>query len=418
MIGRRHVFHIGGYDPIDPERQFERFRLSLSRFERTWNVSSQTSAITDMSEVSACWDAEAWGPNWKTRITFEMLRWDDLIVRDSERGMLSRLGQSVLSLFDFAVTGTLFRYVYANWKYAVFFLFPFFYVALFGLGGAAIAYAVTRLAGLTGAYAAISGICIAVTIFLALMHWLGPRRRINHVLDDAIFSRQFLYGQRPEMEKRIDDFASKIIERARKADVDEILVVGHSLGAALTLAAVARALKRDPQLAKHGPTLCVLTVGATIPKFSLHPKGDRIRQATQIVAGELSIQWAEYQARDDVVSFYRFDPVALKRVSRDHADGRPNIRRVQIHSMMDPASFKRHRFNYMRMHYQFLMGNDRRAPYDYCMIICGPLDFDDITAPLGGVDRFQADGSVIDGLTALKSTAASLEPRRGAPSGV
>jgi hypothetical protein len=86
--------------------------------------------------------------------------------------------------------------------------------------------------------------------------------------------------------------------------------------------------------------------------------------------------------------------------------------------MMDPASFKRHRFNYMRMHYQFLMGNDRRAPYDYCMIICGPLDFDDITAPLGGVDRFQADGSVIDGLTALKSTAASLEPRRGAPSGV
>ena len=79
MIGRRHVFHIGGYDPIAPERQFERFRRSLSSFERTWNVSSQTSPIADISEVSACWDAEAWGPNWKTRITYEMLRWDDLI---------------------------------------------------------------------------------------------------------------------------------------------------------------------------------------------------------------------------------------------------------------------------------------------------------------------------------------------------
>jgi pimeloyl-ACP methyl ester carboxylesterase len=400
MIGRRHVFHIGGYDPIDPERQFERFRLSLSSFERTWNVSSQTSAITDTSEVSACWDAEAWGPNWKTRITFEMLRWDDLIRHDSQRGMLSRLGQSGHSLFDFAVTGTLFRYVYANWKYATFFLFPYFYVALFGLGGAAIAYAATRLAGLTGVYAAVSGICIAVTIFLGTMYWLGPRRRINHVLDDAIFSRQFLYGQRPEMEKRIDDFAGKIIERARKADVDEILVVGHSLGAALTLVAVARGLKQDPQLAKHGPTLCVLTVGATIPKFSLHPKGEQIRQATRAVAGELSIHWTEYQARDDVVSFYRFDPVTLKRVGREGSDGRPNIRRVQIHSMMDPASFRRHRFNYMRMHYQFLMGNGRRAPYDYCMIICGPLDFDDITGPLGGVDRFQADGSVTSRIAA------------------
>ena len=394
MIGRRHVFLVGGYDPITPERQLERFRRSLSDFERTWNISSQTSAIRDTSNVSACWDAEAWGPNWRTRTSFEMLRWDDLILRDSERGMLSRLGQSGRALFDFAVTGALFRYVYANWKYAFFFLFPFLYVVLFALGGAGIAYALTRLAGLSGAAAAISCICIAVTIFLGLMHWLGPRGRINHVLDDAIFSREFLYGQRPEMEKRIDDFASRIMERARKADVDEILIVGHSLGAALTLAAVARGLKQDPQLAKHGPALCVLTVGATIPKFALHPKGDRIRQATQAVAGELSIHWTEYQARDDVVSFYRFDPVTLKRVGREGSDGRPNIRRVQIHSMMDPASFKRNRHDYMRMHYQFLMGNGQRAPYDYCLIICGPLDFDDITGPLGGVDRFRADGSV------------------------
>ena len=400
MIGRRHVFLIGGYDPITPERQFERFGRSLSSFERTWNVTSKTSAIANISKVSACWDSEAWGPNWKTRITFEMLRWDDLILRDAQRGLLSRLGQSARALFDFVATGTFFRYVYANWKYALFFIFPFFYVALFALGGAGIGYAVTRLSGLTGAPAAISGLCIAVAIFAGLMHWLGPHGRINHVLDDAIFSRQFLYGQRPEMEQRIDDFATRIIARARQADVDEILVVGHSLGAALTVAAVARGLKQDPQLAKHGPALCVLTVGATIPKFSLHPKGGRFRQATQAVADELSIRWTEYQARDDVVSFYRFDPVTLKRVSRDGSDGRPKIRRVQIHSMMDPESFRRNRHDYMRMHYQFLMGNGQRAPYDYCLIVCGPLDFDAITAVEGGVDRFQADGSVTDRVAA------------------
>ncbi len=119
--------------------------------------------------------------------------------------MWSRLGQSWYSLFDFVVTGAWFRYFYANWKYAVFFIFPYLYVVLFELAGAAIAYAVTRLSGLTGVYAAISGISIAAAIFVGLMHWLGPRRRINHVLDDAIFSRQFLYGQRPEMEQRIDE---------------------------------------------------------------------------------------------------------------------------------------------------------------------------------------------------------------------
>jgi pimeloyl-ACP methyl ester carboxylesterase len=227
-----------------------------------------------------------------------------------------------------------------------------------------------------------------------LMRWLGPRRRINHVLDDAIFSREFLHGDRPAIEKRIDDFAGKIVERASKADVDEILVIAHSLGAALTMLAVARALKQDPQLPNHGPTLCVLTVGATVPKFSLHPRGEEIRQATHKIAGELSIRWVEYQARDDAISFYRFDPVTLKRVSRDREGGRPEIRRVQIHSMMDPASFRRHRFHFMRMHYQFLMGNDRRSPYDYCMIVCGPLAFDDITSLSGGLGRFRDDGAL------------------------
>jgi hypothetical protein len=49
----------------------------------------------------------------------------------------------------------------------------------------------------------------------------------------------------------------------------------------------------------------------------------------------------------------------------------------------------------MRLHYQFLMGNAQRAPYDYCMITCGPLAFDEITAPTGPVGRFQEDGSLI-----------------------
>jgi hypothetical protein len=393
MIGRRHVFHIGGYDAIVPEKQLERFRRSLSSFKKTWNVSSQTSALADSSKVSASWETSAWGPNWKTEVTFELLRWDDLVLRDSQRGMLSRVYQSTLTLFDFTVTGALFRYVGANWKYAGFFLFPYFCIALFGLCGAGLAYAATRLSGLTGVGAAISGTAVAVGIFMALLRWLGPRR-INHALDDAIFSREFLHGQRLLMEQRIDDFAGKILERVRKADVDEILIVAHSLGAAMAIAAVARCLKQDPQFAKHGPPLCILTVGATIPKFSLHPKGEQFRQATRIVADEMSIRWVEYQARDDVISFYRFDPVTLKRVGREEFDGRPNIRRVQIHSMMDPASFKRYRFNFMRLHYQFLMGNAQRTVYDYCLITCGPLEFDNITAPSGGVGRFEADGSV------------------------
>lgn len=396
MIARRHVFHIGGYDPISPETQLARFRRSLSSFEKVWGVSAHVTDIAESTTVSSSWRAEASGPNWKTETGYEMLRWDDLILQDHKRGMLSRLGASLVTLGDWIITGTLLRFFASSWKYAGFFLFPYLWVSAFALCGAGIGYALTWLIGLHGAEAWLVGAVIAVAVFTGLLHRLGWRKPINHVFDDWIFSRQYVHGQRPLMDARVDEFAKAIVARAQKADVEEIVVVGHCLGAALTMEAVARALKLDPDLTRHGPTICVLTVSATIPKFSLHPAGRRVREATHAVANERSIRWAEYHARDDAISFYRFDPVTLQRVGRERGEGRPNIRRVQMHSMMSPDSFKRHRFNFMRLHYQMVMGNDQRASYDYCMVICGPLPFDEITVPVGGVDRFAADGMLLE----------------------
>ncbi|MDB5632359.1 MAG: hypothetical protein JWR49_1214 [Tardiphaga sp.] len=395
MIARRHVFHIGGYDPILPDTQLARFRRSLSSFQKTWNVSASAPGPAGSNQVSSSWQAETSGPNWTTKTSYEMLRWDDLILQDHARGMLSRLGASMVTLGDWIVTGTLFRFMRSSWKYAGFFLFPYLWVTAFALLGAGVGFVLTWLTGLHGASAFIVGAVVAVAIFAGLLHWFGWRRPINHVFDDWIFSRQFVYGQRPLMDARVDEFAKAIVARAKLADVEEIVIVGHCLGAALVMESVARALKLDPDLTRHGPTICVLTVGATIPKFALHPAGKSVRAATQAVANETSIRWAEYHARDDAISFYRFDPVTLKRVGRDRGDGRPNIRRVQMHTMMSPESFKRHRFNFMRMHYQMVMGNDQRSQYDYCMVICGPLPFDEINAPAGGVGRFGTDGALL-----------------------
>jgi hypothetical protein len=49
----------------------------------------------------------------------------------------------------------------------------------------------------------------------------------------------------------------------------------------------------------------------------------------------------------------------------------------------------------MVLHYKFLMGNSVRANYDHCLIVCGPLPFEEITAPRGGVDRFGEDGALL-----------------------
>src|SRR5262249_13067000 len=149
------------------------------------------------------------------------------------------------------------------------------------------------------------------------------------------FARDYMH-RRPDIEQRVERFAERLVGAAQADAVDEILVVGHSIGAALAADALARALIRDPDFGRRGPTICLLTAGATIPQVTLHPAAEWLRARVSTVAEEPRIIWAEFQARDDAINFYRFDPVTLAR-SVDGGSGKPQIRRVHLHEMLTVA---------------------------------------------------------------------------------
>jgi len=136
-------------------------------------------------------------------------------------------------------------------------------------------------------------------------------------------------------------------------------------------------------------TICVLTIGATIPKFALHPRAQDIRRKIARIVAEPSIGWTEYQSRADTISFYKFDPVSLRHIPDDRLDGKPVIRRVQIHDMLLPETFARARRSVLRLHYRSVMANDRRAPYDYFLMVCGPAPFLDWTTVAGRTVGFR-----------------------------
>jgi hypothetical protein len=262
------------------------------------------------------------------------------------------------------------------------------------------------LAGLARAAAAAA---IAVVLFGLLLHWPGRRWRVEQGLADWIFARDYMRGRRPDIETRLDDFAERLVARVTAGTADEIVIVGHSLGATFVVDLVTRALARDPDLARRGPAVSVLTIGATIPKIALHPGGARLRGCAERVAREPDIFWVEYQARDDAISFYKFHPVTLRAIGPDGDPAQPLVRRVQFHEMMTVRDFRRYRLSFMRLHYQFVMANAQRALYDYFMIVCGPLPLRAIAqAPNGPLDLIAAGGSVI---AAAPAGAGTCEPR-------
>lgn len=394
MVRKRHFFHVPGFDPFDAAYQHRRFVRESTRFQATWNVSVTISELRDPDRGEGHWTVVTNAPGWTVATCYEILYWHDIVCADLRRPELSRYGKAVVTFVDFIGSGTVGRYFVASWRYAIFFFLPFLNVITFA--------AITVTAGwCVGALfdnfmvRAATIIAVAVLLFALSRRWPGKLWRVNQGLADWIFARDYMLRRRADLDARVDAFADRVVARARHDGVDEIIIAGHSLGATLVIDLLARALARDPDLGKHGPKLGVLTIGATIPKLALHPAGGWVREAARRVAAEPSLPWAEFQARDDIISFHKFHPVLLTRV-KDAKDATPPvIRRVQLHEMLSEAAFRRYRLNIMRLHYQFVMANERRAAYDYFMLICGPAPFWlTVNKANGPIDLYAADGSL------------------------
>jgi hypothetical protein len=416
MVPKRYFLHASGFDPYDSVAQYRRFVREVARFAATWNVKAQVSAIDRSGIPDGHWTVTTQAPGWQVVTVFELLDWSDIVRGELKRPAARRLAEGLATFVEFISSGTAWRYFTANWRYGMFFLVPFLNVFLF----AALAILAADYVGTAVATALAStlegiaaGAAAALLVFAVLMRWPGERWRVPEALADWIFAREYMLGRHPKMNARIEAFVARVIACTRRADVEEIVIAGHSLGAMVAVDVLARAFDRDPTLGRHGPKLNLLTVGATIPKLALHPRGAWLRESVRRLAAEPSLTWAEYQARDDFISFHKFDPVKLRRLpsppqagkgqsicppalageSREGGDG-PIIRRVQIHQMLSAPTLRRLRFSYMRLHYQFVMANERRAAYDYFMLMCGPAPFRrNVTQPNGPADLYGADGA-------------------------
>jgi hypothetical protein len=51
----------------------------------------------------------------------------------------------------------------------------------------------------------------------------------------------------------------------------------------------------------------------------------------------------------------------------------PTIWKVNLKDLISPEHYRRVRWNFFRVHYQFIMANDMPAPYDYVLVVGGPM---------------------------------------------
>ena len=149
---------------------------------------------------------------------------------------------------------------------------------------------------------------------------------VLYLLSDTIWTWEFSHRQRPEWDQRIDRFAQHLVKVARASDAEEIVIVGHSSGSFLGTEILARALKLDPALGRHGPRVVLLTIGGNFPIVGFHAVSQDFRDHLRQLAVEPSIDWIDCQARKDVMNFYQFDPIAGHGIDVGAAQAQPDHR--------------------------------------------------------------------------------------------
>lgn len=393
MVRRRHVFYVEGYDPQGFDGYIALFRREFIRFLKLWPLQATMSEPdVDPAGHAARWTITAAAPNWRVETRYEMMAWHDLAQADLAKPFLARLPGIVTTYGSFLLSGALFRIFFASWRFGLFFVYPAL-MMLLTLGIAAVIASVVSelLAAYGGGVARTAGSAAAVAVAVAAI----PILKQYFVLQLAqmwVFVRDQIKGRRPDFDRRVDEFADRIIARAKATDTDEIVIVGHSCGGLVAMLAVARALERDPRLGEHGPKIVLMSLGSIMPAAALHPAGHEVRKAIERLANTPSIAWLKFQSRKDVINVFKFDPVTALNTPLHGPRHNPTIVAVRFADCLEPQTYRRFRNNFFRMHFQFIMANDRRASYDYFLYLLGPVPVTDWPSgewPLLG--RFGAD---------------------------
>jgi hypothetical protein len=375
-VRRRHIIYVEGYDPRGAEGYYHLFQRECDRFRREWPVSLTLEPLEFDSDHFAHWQISVHTSNWQVATHYDFVRLERFIRSDLAAPIARLLPRAVGWIIGDLLSSALFRVFWASPRFILHLLYcqllVLAWLALPAIGGLLVAFALVINLSLPMSIDVVMSLFFAFACYLALRP-IADRLGAIQIASCWVLMRKLDRGRRTWLDQVIDAAARHLIAVSQATETDELVLVGHSAGGAIASAIMACALEFDPDLGRRGPRLVLLTLGSIMPAIALHPAAQRMRDIVRRLATEPTLAWIDCQSRKDYMSFPDFDPVTGIGVHIGTRRCNPLIWLVRFKDMIWPERYRRFTWNLFRVHYQYIKAADRSAPYDYVLLVGGPV---------------------------------------------
>ena len=358
-VERREVFFFPGYDIAGVKRYHRYLKRQSGWYARRFGVQIKVSDLLpterdgwQTADVVAIW------PDGSVQTRYHFCDWRGEVARDYAPSAPMRTLHMLKGLSRLIWRGQVKRIARAAPKFALIVGLPF-HIEVLRLISVAIALWLATF----GSGGIVAGLAFALGSFYGLKRF-GDMSYSTFFTSYIAYLDRALYGGGEPDGGHLGAAIDALI--AAPPTTDEIMIAGHSYGAAPAVVAAVG-------LAELGHEVSLLTTGSISPCLSLDPSDQQLRPALERLFEMPNICWRDYFAPQDGLCFPRMSPIDQFNLAQRGAVLANFSNRSAIYGRIYAArKLRKFRSNFLRMHFQFLMAVDVQGGFDWFRLSLGP----------------------------------------------
>ena len=364
---RRHILYLSGFDPRGAGYYYRLYRDESAKQAALGGTIYEVGAREKPLPYIARWHVTSPVAD----VTYDFLCWDDIIRNEWPRGFRGIAAAFGRYLCDYYPDGYIMKFFRLGLHTRIAGGYPIVLCFVALLTAALAVSALYRILSpqAAGGYAlwCLSSLAAAAFVLRGFYQW-GEKSAAFWMLRIFNFSYRWGQGRVERIDARMSAAAQHLRRLLADDTIDEVMLVGHSVGGMLAIPVAAESL--DGADARMLSKFRLLTVGACIPMICMHKDAESYRDKMRQLGRHAQLKWLDYSAKTDGASFFMQNPFVLAGLLPP-PEGLPVLKSPRFFSLYEPARYKKLRYDFYNMHFLYLMATDKIGGYDYFDITAG-----------------------------------------------